>query len=108
MTMKTKVPFIFNLKNIHDILVGNGITMRLECISPSISKLYFINDISLQVAIPDGIAVYDNTNKIDVKPLPGNSGTKFFILCYSDNYIISMNGRIILELSNKHQWELRF
>lgn len=82
--------------------------MRLECISPSISKLYFINDISLPLGIPNGIVLYDTTNKVDVKPLPGTQGSKFFILCCTDNYIISLNGKIILELSKKHQWELRF
>jgi hypothetical protein len=54
--------------------------------------------------IPSGISVSDETHRgANVRPLFNN---QFFVLDWSDNYSIKMNGIEILGLTNQRQWSV--
>ena len=103
--MSAKGSFSFKNDKICQTLIGDGILMRIERAGQAIARVYFVDDGFAQVDIPNGIAVHDNTNNIPLLPL--YQGAQFFVLAWSDNYTITVDGVIVLDLSNQRQWALR-
>ena len=44
---------------LHETQLYNGTTMRIEKAGPAIARVYFVDDNSEEVSIPDGFVVHD-------------------------------------------------
>ncbi len=80
--------------------IGDNITARLETVDPSVACLYFVRE-QAEVAIPSGMEVFDETNRLYVKPFLEKN---YFILCWTENYSIHQDKKQLLYLSNKRSW----
>eukprot|EP01041_Mallomonas_annulata_P009272 gene9272-19247_t len=94
-----KCSFSFEKENIRQILIDDTVFMRLERVDPAVARLHFVDAEAVEVDIPEGIIVHDNTNNIQTQPT--FLGAQFFVLCWSDNYTITLNGETVLDLSNQ-------
>jgi hypothetical protein len=66
-----------------------SLCMQLSPISHSVTAITFSLTNGVSTVVPDGLTVWDATNKVAVKPL--NHGS--FVICYTDEYVIRYKGK---------------
>lgn len=98
-----KGTFSFKDDNIAETSVARNIKMRAERLGVAICRIYFVDDRGAAINIPPGFTVTDNTNNLPVAPAPG---VQYFVLAWSDNYTLALNGQPILTFDNQRQWSL--
>lgn len=101
--MTKKGTFCFRDKKILEIVLDGGIILRTERVGFAIARVYFVDDSSAEVPIPNGFVIRDITNNVTVAPC---RNAKFFMLAWSDTYSISLNGELITELATQRHWSL--
>ncbi|KAJ3179077.1 hypothetical protein HDU85_005032, partial [Gaertneriomyces sp. JEL0708] len=99
-----KGSFSFRNDNLRSTDLPGGFDLRIERAGPAIARLYVVDAAAAEVPLPAGLTVFDNTNNVNVNPI---IGTQFFILAWTDNYVVRLNGTDILALDNQRQWALR-
>jgi hypothetical protein len=99
--MTTKGSFCFRDDDILETVLDYGIILRIVRVGFAIARVYFVDDSSAEVPIPNGLVIYDITNNVAVAPCPN---FQFFMLAWS--YSISLNGELITELATQRQWSL--
>lgn len=97
-----KCTFSFKSQEMIEYKLDEKILVRLERIGFGVARLYFVKD-NAEIDIPRGIEVMDETNKVKVLPFINE---KYFLLGWTDNYSVKMNGEQILGLTNKRQWSV--
>ena len=100
-----KGSFSFKNDNARETLLDGGIRLRIERTGFAIARVYFVNALSAEVPIPNGLVIHDVTNNVPVTPPAVN--VNFFVLAWSDNYLITFNGSVVMELATQRQWSLR-
>lgn len=101
--MSFKGSFSFKNPKILEANINDNVCVRLERVGFAISRLYFVQD-AAEVNIPDGVEVFDDTNGgVPVFPI---IATQFFVLAWSDNYTVKLNGIPIMGLMNQRQWDV--
>jgi hypothetical protein len=101
--MSFKGTFSFKNNNITATKIGDNLYLRLERNGPAIARIYFVDEGSAEVPVPEGLVVQDVTNNVVVEPFLGNN---YFVVAWIDNYTISLNGIIIVGLANQRQWNV--
>ena len=104
MSLNFKGSFTFKNDNIRETAVTDGVWLRLERVGFAVARLYFVDDGAVQVDIPQGIVVRDNTNNTELPTI--FPGANFYVLAWSDNYTITYQGQIVVDLSTQRQWDL--
>lgn len=100
-TYKTQFSFKNN-SQIMEFPVGDNVLARIESAGPSIARLYFVQN-QAEIKIPEGIRVYDNTNKVKVDPVSRQE----FAMCWTDDYSIIYKDEVLLQLNNKRVWSVQ-
>lgn len=99
--MSFKGSFSFKNPRILEAQINDNVCVRLERVGFAIARLYFVQD-AAEVNIPDGLEVFDDTNGgLPVFPLLNNP---YFILAWTDNYTVKLNGVPVMGLRNQRQW----
>jgi hypothetical protein len=101
--MTTKGTSCFRDNKILEIVLDDGIILRIGRAGFAIAPVYFVVDSSAEVPIPNGLVVRVITNNVAIAPC---RNAKFFLLAWSDTYSISLNGELITELATQRQWSL--
>ncbi|KAJ3195322.1 hypothetical protein HK101_000512 [Irineochytrium annulatum] len=96
--------FSFKKDNLRFAALPGGLNLRLELAGPAIARLYVVDGGAAEVPFPAGLSVFDNTNHVIVNPIVG---TQFYILAWTDSYVVRLNGGDILALDSQRQWALR-
>jgi hypothetical protein len=96
-------PFSFKNNNITATKIGDNLYLRLERSGQAIARIYFVNEGSAEVPVPEGLVVQDVTNNVVVEPFLGNN---YFVVAWNDDYTISLNGILIVGLANQRQWSV--
>jgi hypothetical protein len=99
-----KGAFSFRNENIRETQLSDGTILRIVKVGPAIARVYFVDDNSVEVPIPEGLVVHDVVNNVLIDPIPN---TMFFILAWMDSYTISFNDELVVELTTQRQWSLR-
>lgn len=99
--------FNFNIKNEYICNINSKIILHIECINQSVSVLFFTDEMNNKIDIPNGIIVYtydyqNIKNKVALTIEPN-----YYILSFSDNYDIEFNGKIILNITNQRNWNIK-
>lgn len=103
--MNFKKYFSFRNDNFLHIKIDNGIFIKIERISMSVARLYFINEENTELqAVPEGFFICDNSNKNT--RIQKIIGKEEFYLCCTDDYSLFMKDKLILKLTNQRQWAL--
>lgn len=99
-----KKSFSFNNDNITQITIDNGVYMCIERNGFAIARVYFTSNGYVEINIPKGLTIIDNTNKCSVEPIVCDSQN--FALCWTDSYTIFYNGKVVVDIVNKRQWSI--
>lgn len=79
--MSTKGTFCFRGNKIFDIVLDDRIILRIGRVGFAIAQVYFVDDSSAEVPIPNGLVIRDITNNVAVAPC---RNAEFFLLAWSD------------------------
>ena len=112
--MSSSSTFSFISPQTINVHVNEEITMCVKRVGFGIARVYFVNKtlsenntseqpIELETDIPNGIKVYDVTNRVYLTPL---KKTKYFVLGWTDNYSITFHDVPILDLVNERSWNV--
>ena len=87
----------------YNIRITEHIVMTLKKMNESTAIVFFTCDIeNNKINIPDEFVIYDNTNHKNL-----NRFTKqYFLLCWTDSYIMRFHNEIILDMLSQHTWNL--
>jgi len=102
----SKIPsvFSFNDKNTFKKKINEGNFLIIESLNNSVAHVYFVNELSHKVPMPNGFCIVDNTNN-DIK-VPKNKIKDEFYLCYSDNYTFFIENTQIMKFTSQRQWAI--
>ncbi|KAJ3082081.1 hypothetical protein HK102_001928 [Quaeritorhiza haematococci] len=95
--------FSFRNDNIAETRLTETIRVPIEKCRPAIARVYFVNNASVEIPIPEGFQVYDRTNKVQIEPVvPGV--TQFYVIAWSDGYEFTFEDQLVLSLNTQRQW----
>lgn len=95
----------FNLRSdlVHQTLLDNNILLRMEKMGRAVGRIYFVDN-GVEVDVPEGITVHDDTNRISLKPAPLS---QYFVVSWTIDYSVHYKGEVIVVLSSQQQWAIR-
>jgi hypothetical protein len=84
--------------------ISSNIKLCIKRINHSVAILYFTDEMSNMINIPDGIIVYtfvyQNTQKrVSIKP-----ANKTYALCWTDDYTVELNNNVLINIKNQRKW----
>ena len=103
--MKTSFDFIsHDSEYIYNI--NSHIILHITRINNGVALLYFTDEDSNKINIPNNIIVYtydfqDNNKQILLKPIKEN-----YALCWTDNYIIELDKNVLINIKNQRKWNI--
>ena len=101
----SKISFNFtNIKNTFTHDISENIVMHIDIIK-SVASLYFTDKTGEDINIPSGMVVYEYDFQTNKKVLL-KSIRQYFVLCWTDNYTIECNNKIILDILNERKWTI--
>lgn len=104
--MDSQTSFNFtNATNVYTYNISENVVIHIDTINNSIATLYFTNKHNEKINIPSGLVVYEydfqTKEKVSLK-----SRQQQFALCWSDNYTIKLDNKIILDIKNERKWTI--
>ena len=86
--------------------IGSNVILHLTRTNHAVAIIKFIDDSGNQIAIPPELVVYTRyfqTNHVVVqKPID-----EIYALCWSDDYHIEYNEKVVLEINTNRTWNLK-
>lgn len=92
--------FSFHVDDVRKIPLTDNIQMCLQIHSPSIARVFFINNEDEMIDRPHNFIIYDDTNHEKVKIVVPNQ----YLLAWTDHYTISFDNQIILICNPVREW----
>ena len=80
--------------------------LHIKWINHSVAVLYFTDDLSNKINIPDGIVVYTYDYRDTNKKIIQKRCNQDYLLCWTDNYTIEYNKIQILSLNSQRKWNI--
>ncbi len=108
MDAQTSSQMSFNFRNVTKTYTHNiseNVVIHIDKIINSVATLYFTNKYNEKIDIPSGLVVYEYDFQTKEK-LPLKSIQHHFLLCWTDNYTIEMDNKIILDIKNEREWTI--
>ena len=98
---------IFNCEpnNIYKSNLNEKITINIECMSDSLSILYFRNEKNEKIDIPNEIDIYTydfQYNRVLLESVTDES----YVLCYLYEYDIIFNGKKVINIKPQKVWQI--
>lgn len=85
--------------------ISENVVIHISNINNSVASLYFTNKSNEKINVPCELVVYEydfQTNKkVPLKPIQ-----QHFVLCWTDNYTIELDNKIILDIKNERKWTI--
>jgi hypothetical protein len=95
--------FSFKTEKLFTTRLTDGIFLRVQRAGFAVARLFFVDETSAEVPIPDGFVVIDITNgNVRVQPMLNS-----FFLGWTDNYTLLFRGVVVVEFLNQRQWALQ-
>lgn len=86
--------------------MGSNMILHIKRMNQGVAVLYFTDDLSNKINIPEGIVVYtydyQDTNKKNIQ----KAIKQDYPLCWTDNYTIEYKKIEILSLHNQRKWNI--
>ena len=86
--------------------MGSNMILHIKRSNHSVAVLYFTDEMSNKINIPDGIVVYTyDYQNIKTKVIHKCIG-QAYPLCWTDNYTIELNAVEIIHITNQRKWNI--
>ena len=88
-------------------VIDAKIILHVHRINYSIANLYFTDEMNNKINIPNSIVVYtydykNIQNKVILNPI-----NQYYKLCWTNNYAVELNNRLITDIKNNKNWYIR-
>ena len=91
-----------NTDNEYIFNMGSNIILHIKRSNHSVAVLYFTDEMSNKINIPDDIVVYTYTNKKIIQ----KAIKQDYPLCWTDNYTIEYKQIQILSINSQRKWNI--
>lgn len=85
--------------------VNSSTNLHIKRINNSIAALYFTDKMNNNISIPNGLVVYTFDFQTNNKTVCAPSD-RDYVLCWTDNYVIELNKKVILSIDNQRKWNI--
>lgn len=82
----------------------DGIYLKLDRLNHSVARLYFVNKENIEIKVPEGFKVFDNTHG-DMEIVKRGEQ---YLLAWTDNYSLMLKDWLITRLVTQRQWSLSY
>lgn len=86
--------------------IDSNTILHIMGIGNTIAILYFTDALNNKMDIPDGITVYTYVYQDSNKPVLLRPHTQCYYLCHTDDYMIEMDKRVIIDLKHQRMWNI--
>jgi len=80
--------------------------LHVKRINHSVAVLYFTDEMSNKIDIPDNIVIYtydyQNTNKKVIQ----KAIRQDYLLCWTDDYVVELNNIELINIKNQRKWNI--
>lgn len=85
--------------------ITSNTKLCIKRINNSVAMLYFTDDMSNKINIPDGIVIYttDYSQNIQRKVILNHIDNSY-PLCWTDDYIVELNKNVLINIKNQRKW----
>jgi hypothetical protein len=94
-----------NQTNTYQCNMDTNVVLHIHQINHSVALVSFTNESNEKIKIPSGLVVYgydfQTKEKVVVKPIKQE-----YVLCWTDDYTIEQNGKIVLDIKNERKWNI--
>lgn len=96
-------PFDF-MKECEYVYIDSYANFRIKRIHHSVAILYFTDEMSNKINIPNGVVVYtsdyqNSEKRVILKPIDES-----YHLCWTDDYIVELNEIILINIKSQRKW----
>ena len=103
--MSGKGSFSFRNDRILQTRVQDGINLRMERLGMAVARVYFVDEGSAEIEVPEGFTIIDHSNgDIQVEKF---AGRQEYFLGWTDNYSLLLNDVLVVKLINQRQWAIQ-
>lgn len=95
--MSRKGSFSYLQDTINYVRVGENLHVRVARIDSNVARLYLVNDVCVEVPIPEGMVLQDGSGT----PVPAFKGS--FMITWVGSYRLVYDGVCVLALTNQKQ-----
>ena len=84
--------------------ISSNTQLWIKQINRSVAMLYFTDEMSNKINIPDGIIVYttdyqDTQTRVILNPIDNS-----YPLCWTDDYTVELNNIVLINIKNQRKW----
>ena len=83
---------------------NSNVSFCIKRINHSVAILYFIDEMSNKINIPDGLVVYTSDYQNSEKRAILRSIDEYYHLCWTDDYMMELNKQVLLNIKNQRTW----
>ena len=94
---KTENEYIYN--------INSTTILHIKKINNSVASLWFTDEMSNKINIPNGIIVYTYDYQTNEKIIQNLNGQDYF-LCWTDDYIVELNKNVLINIKNQRKWNI--
>jgi hypothetical protein len=103
--METKFDFS-NDNNAYIHKIDQDIILHIKRINNSVANLYFTDEKLNKINIPDKIFVFTYNYENRHEKIPVQKINQGYILCWTDNYTVEFNKKVLINIKNQRQWNI--
>ena len=104
--METAFDFKQPQQSVYLYTVNENVFLHIARNSHSTAVLYFTDNTSKIVPAPSNILVYTYDYRDSAKKVQVESVKHVYPLCYTDNYVVEHNNKIIVDIKNQRKWSI--
>jgi len=79
--------------------------IHIKRINNSVAILYFTDEMSNKINIPNDILVYTFDNQTNKKMIQ-NASNQYYPLCWTDDYIVELHKNVVINIKNQRKWNI--
>ena len=79
--------------------------LHIKRLNNSIAILYFTDKMNNKINIPHGLVLHTYDFQTLAKTVNESTG-EYYYLCWTDDYVVELNKKVILSIINKRRWNI--
>ena len=81
-----------------------NVQLYIKRINHSVATLYFIDEMNDKINVPDGVVIYTTDYQNSEKRVIINPIDEYYSLCWTDDYIVELNKKVLINIKNQRKW----
>lgn len=103
--METKIDFTMT-NNDYIYNITSNVILHINEIGKFVALLYFTDEVSNKINIPDGIVVYSYDYENSKNKVLLNAINQDYALCWTHDYTVELNKYVVININNQRKWNI--